>query len=295
MPTKSRPRRRLPESLTVRAVLACASDRLRLAGIQSPTVEAEWLLQHVLGVKRSGLYLDPDRALPVSERDRIDELLSLRCSRIPLQHLTGETEFRSLPFFVNRAVLIPRPETESLVDAALARLRGIVRLLDIGTGSGCIAISLARELPESSVVATDISRPATLVARANAVRNGVADRIGFWVGDLLQAVRPSARFDAILSNPPYIPRGEVETLQPEVRDHEPLIALDGGADGLCVHRRIAGTAGPFLRPGGWLLMEVGDGQMEAVVEVLRGSKAFEEIGQVSDLAGVLRVAVARKA
>lgn len=279
---------------TVRAALRWASEQLSQAGVESPSVDAERLLQHVLGVMRLDLHLRPDRPITPPEMARLKDALRRRCSHTPLQHLTGETEFWSLPFFVNDAVLIPRPETETLVEAALARLRDIrrPRIADIGTGSGCIAVSLARELPEGLVVATDVSPAALRVARANVLRNGV--RVRLIAGDLFKPFGPSAQFDAIISNPPYIRRDGIGALQPEVRDHEPRLALDGGEDGLSVHRRLVACAGRHLRPGGWLALEVGWWQIGAVVKMLRKSEDFEDVTRHKDLTGIERVAVARR-
>jgi release factor glutamine methyltransferase len=281
---------------TVRAALRWASEQLSQAGVDSPSADAERLVQHALGATRLDLYLHPDRPIAPPERARLRDALRQRCSRIPLQRVTGETEFWSLPFFVNDAVLIPRPETETLVEAALARLAGLPRprVIDVGTGSGCIAVSLARGLPEGLVVATDISPAALRVARRNALRNGVGDRVRPIAGDLLAPLAPSARFDAVVSNPPYIRCAELQGLQPEVRDHEPRLALDGGEDGLSVHRRLVACAGRHLRPGGWLALEVGAGQSGPVAELLKASGDFEEAARHRDLTGVERVLVARR-
>ncbi len=281
---------------TVRAALRWASEQLSQAGVDSPAADAERLVQHALGATRLDLYLHPDRPITPPERACLVDALRRRCSRAPLQHLTGETEFWSLPFFVNDAALIPRPETETLVEAALARLSGAPRprVADVGTGSGCLAVSLARSLPESLVVATDASPAALRVARINALRNGVGDRVRLVAGDLFDPFGPSARFDAVVSNPPYVRRDEIETLQPEVRDHEPRLALDGGEDGLSVHRRLAACAGRHLLPGGWLALEVGAGQSGPVAEMLKASEAFEEAACHRDLTGVERVLVARR-
>jgi release factor glutamine methyltransferase len=279
---------------TVNAALQEGSARLAQAGVENPTVDAERLVQHVLGVTRLDLYLHPDRPLAPSEDARLREALRQRCSRIPLQHLTGETEFWSLPFFVNDAVLIPRPETEALVEAVLARVRDIPRprIADIGTGSGCIAVSLAHERPEGLVVATDLSPDALRVARANALRNRV--RVGLIAADLFEPFAPSFQLDVIVSNPPYIRREGISTLQPEVRDHEPRLALDGGEDGFAIHRRLVACAGRHLRAGGWLALEVGWWQIGAVVKMLRGSEDFEDVTRHKDLTGIERVAVARR-
>lgn len=281
---------------TVRVALRWASEQLSQAGVESPSVDAERLVQHVLGATRLDLYLNPDRPITPPESARLRDALRRRCNRTPLQHLTGETEFWSLPFFVNNAVLIPRPETETLVEAALARLSGVPRprVIDVGTGSGCIAVSLACELPESLVVATDISLAALRVARLNALRHRVRDRIRCVAGDLLEPLGPSARFDAVVSNPPYVRRDEIGALQPEVRDHEPRLALEGGEDGLSAHRRLVARAGRHLRPGGWFVLEAGKGQIDAVADLLQKSEDFETVACVRDLTGIERVSVARR-
>lgn len=281
---------------TVGEALRWASDRLLSAGVDSPAVDAEILLGHVLKLRRLDLHLSANRLTTSDERDRLRDVLSHRCERTPLQYLTGETEFWSLPMFVSPAVLIPRPETEVLVETAAARLRGLRRptVADVGTGSGCIAVSLARDLPDCRILGIDLSPAALAVARANAHRHGLRDRVRFVACDLLEALPALPGLDAVVANPPYIPTGQIPGLQPEVRDHEPRLALDGGSDGLHTFRRLVADSWRRLRPGGWLVMEVGDGQMDPVCGLIRAAGGFEEPERRTDLAGVSRVVAARR-
>ena len=281
---------------TIRAALKFATDRLEKAGVESPSLVAERLLEFVFKISRVELYLEPDRTTTKDQQTRIQEILDKRCRHIPLQYLTGETEFWSLPFFVNRSVLIPRPETEILVEETLSRLDGTKkpRIIDVGTGSGCIAVSLAIEIQEAVVVATDISPDAVRIARTNARRNGVEDRVRILVGNQLDPFRLSGLFDAIVSNLPYIPDSQFRDLQPEVRVYEPRIALDGGEDGLDHYRRLIGCAGQYLRSSGWLLLEVGNTGVDPVKQIIRNTLIYEDISHVDDLAGLGRVVLARR-
>ena len=281
---------------TIRAALKFATDRLEKAGVESPSLVAERLLEFVFKISRVELYLDPDRTTTKDQQTRIQEILDERCRHIPLQYLTGETEFWSLPFFVNRSVLIPRPETEILVEETLSRLDGTKkpRIIDVGTGSGCIAVSLAIEIQEAVVVATDISPDAVRIARTNARRNGVEDRVRILVGNQLDPFRLPGLFDAIVSNLPYISDSQFRDLQPEVRVYEPRIALDGGEDGLDHYRRLIGCAGQYLRSSGWLLLEVGNTGVDPVKQIIRNTLIYEDISHVDDLTGLGRVVLARR-
>lgn len=274
---------------TVLKILQWTTDFFRDKGIESARRDAELLLGSSLKLDRVGVYLHFDRPLQESELTAYRALVVRRANREPLQYILGETEFWSLSFAVSPAVLIPRADTEVLVEEAL-RLNCGPRILDVGTGSGAIAVSLAHELVDAEVVALDISPEALLVAQANARRNGVDDRIVFLEGDLARL--PEGPFDLIVSNPPYIPAADVDGLMPEVRDFEPRRALDGGLDGLYPYRMLAAQACLCLAPGGWLLVEVGIDQALAVRQM------FAEAGLKDgfcrdDYGGVPRVVGAR--
>lgn len=280
---------RRPDRWTIRSVLAWTRDHLAGKGVGNPRLETEWILAEALGVDRVGLYLNFDKPLNDAERSAIREMVSRRARREPLQYILGSQEFAGLDFTVTPAVLIPRYDTELLLEEAASRLVGIERVLEIGTGSGCLAISLASRFPGLSVTATDISSAALSVARENARRHAVTVR--FLEGDLFSPVG-GERFSLILSNPPYIPTSDIPTLEPEVREYEPLTALDGGVDGLSCYRRLIPGALTHLTPGGWLLVEIGIGEGEGVRELFASSR-FCDIVTAVDTAGRERVVIGR--
>jgi len=274
--------------ITVRDALRDAERRLSSAGIDEARREAGWLLAHLLGTSAGALRLragEPHTAIA-----EYDELLRRRELREPLQYILGSEEFMGLTFQVTPAVLIPRFDTEVVVRAALSELHGCVRIADIGTGSGVIAIALAHRLPQAEVIAVDISPEALAVAAGNAKAHGVADRVTFRQGDLLSPLA-GERLDAIVSNPPYIRADEIPDLMPEVRDWEPRLALSPGPDGLACYRELARQAGGYLQSGGQLAVEVGAGQAAAV------QRMFAEAGFVTsvypDTAGIPRAVVGR--
>ena len=279
------------------ALVREGADLLRAGGVAEPERDAERLLGHLLGLDRAALHAEPARAVGAEEANRFRDLVQRRAAREPLQHLTGEQEFWSLSFRVTPDVLIPRPETEHLVEALLRlRLRPEPLLLDLGTGSGCLAIAAAREIPGALVVATDIESAALEVARGNALRHGLSERITFLRGDLFAPLigrRWERGFDVILSNPPYVPEADWKGLEPEVREHEPKGALTPGADGLAIHRRLAVGAASWLRPGGMLLAEIGSGQGETARALYAPPAPLELVAIEPDLAGIPRVIVAR--
>ncbi|HEU4403076.1 MAG TPA: peptide chain release factor N(5)-glutamine methyltransferase [Candidatus Polarisedimenticolia bacterium] len=276
---------------------------LARAGIPTAALDAEILLAHILGVGRPHLHARPEEPVRPEDARRYAELLTRRAARVPLQYLTGVQEFWSLPFHVTPAVLIPRPETELLVEA-FVRLnqRPDPMVIDVGTGSGCLAIAVAHEAPGALVHATDLSEEALGVARLNASDNDVAGRIAFYHGDLLAPLRGlglEGRADFILSNPPYIAEADLPGLEPEVGRHEPRLSLTPGADPLLIHRRLAREAPPFLKPGGHLLVEIGRGQEEALPGIYGATPApgagrLEVIEVRPDLAGIPRLLVARR-
>jgi release factor glutamine methyltransferase len=288
---------------SVAECLASGTFLLERAGIQSARLDAECLLAHLLTCPRWLVVLEERRRLTRGQFGRYLRLLQRRERREPLAYLLGTREFWSLPLAVASGVLIPRPETETLVESALAACAEVSPaspggpiIIDLCTGTGAIAIALARELPEARVFATDISRRALRVARANAEAHGVADRITLLRGNLwraLEGVLSDGQADLIVSNPPYIPSGVIGTLMPEVR-WEPRRALDGGPDGLRFHREIIVTAPRYLRPGGFLLVEIGDDQATAARRFLEENGGFEGCRVVQDLAGRDRVIVARR-
>lgn len=281
--------------LTLGEATRRAAEHLSSRGIATARLDAELLMAHALGITRLQLHLDFDRPLTEGERARARALIVRRARREPVAHITGEREFFSLAFEVTPDVLVPRPETELLVETVL-ELESQGRLpsgplLDIGTGSGCLAVALAHGLPSRQVVGTDISRAALAVARRNAARHGVEGRVEFIEGDL--AAESAGPFAAIVSNPPYIAEAERSSLAPEVL-REPGVALFGGADGLDVIRRLVAAAAPLLVPLGWLVIEAGHGQAAAVAALVRNTHTCEEVRTLRDLAGIQRAIVARR-
>ncbi len=277
-------------------VLANTERSLAEAGVPDPRADAEWLLASVLNTSRSGIYVNAQRPLTPVQYDRLRALVHERRSRVPLQHLLGETEFFSLPFYVGPDALIPRPETEILVETLIDRLdiHTGPTVLDVGTGAGPIAVALAHALPRSRLIASDISKKALRLAARNARRNAVRQRIAFVCADLLVAFRSRAVFHAIVSNPPYIASADLPGLQPEVRNFDPLLALDGGSDGLAFHRSIIARAPAHLCPGGWLALEVADGAAPEVVNLLQKSSGLIPERTIPDLTGTERILLARK-
>ena len=281
----------MAESWTVLKLLRWTADYFAGRGIDSPRLDAELLLADALGLDRVGLYLNFERPLLAGELANFREKVKRRADREPLAYILGHTEFWSLPLTVTPDVLIPRPDTELLVEQALALGGEGPRALDVGTGSGALAIALAHERPQWTITAIDISPAALAVAMENARGNGVAERITFVATDL--AKLPAGPFDLIVANPPYIPHGELATLMPEVRDYEPHLALDGGKDGFDAYRALARQAGGVLAPGGWLLVEVGHDQAAAVQELFNEA-GLREIFAARDLAGIERVVGGRR-
>jgi len=253
--------------VTVLEVIQRSANYLAERGVESPRLQVELILAQVLHTPRLKLYLDFNRTLTEPEADAARLMVKRRGQREPLQHILGSTSFCGLEIEVNSHVLIPRPETEILAERAWNLLNAQPLVLDLGTGSGCIAIAIAHHCRTAIVHATDISPAALDTARRNAKRHNVVDRISFYEGALFQSVAPGTQYQLIVTNPPYIPTAEIADLQPEVRDHDPGAALDGGPDGLAIIREIAANAPQFLVPGGTLLLEFGDGQGAAVREL----------------------------
>jgi release factor glutamine methyltransferase len=269
-------------------LLRWTADFFRQHGVAQPRLDAELLLAHVVGGTRMELYTGFEKPLADDERARYRELVRRRAKeRIPLAYLTGQREFWSLPFRVSEDVLIPRPETETLVKAAIDQKPR--RVLELGVGSGCIAAALARELPNAEIVAVDVSPRALELARENLAALALSDRVELVLADGLRDV--AGTFDLVVSNPPYVTTAELAGLQPEVR-HEPVLALDGGADGLDVIRRLCADAPAKLDRPGALALEIGQGQAAEVEALLRRSGALD-VETKTDLAGIQRVILGR--
>jgi release factor glutamine methyltransferase len=263
---------------TIRRLLDWTEKFLREKGIESPRLDAQILLAHTLGCKRIDLYVRSDEEPSEERRNAFKALIRKRVDGCPVAYLVGRREFYQLDFEVSPDVLIPRPETEFLVMEALRRLKGMEspRVLDIGTGTGCIALSIARHRPTVRLTATDMSAPALTMARRNAERLGVADRVRFLEGDLF-APLAAETFDLIVSNPPYVAAAEFAGLPREVRDYEPRLALDGGGDGLDVYRRLIAETPKHLVAAGYLLLEIGATQERAVRELIERQRNFASI------------------
>jgi release factor glutamine methyltransferase len=280
-----------PQTWTIEGVIRWAADDFRARGIEKPRLDAEVLLAHALGTTRMQLVLDAKRPLAPEELARFRDHVKRRRAREPVAYLLGTREFYGRPFRVDKRVLIPRPDTETLVDVALARTEGCslsMRALDLCTGSGCVAVTLARQRPTACVHATDLSDDALAVARDNALRLG-AYTVSFRRGDLFDALPAECGpFDVIVSNPPYIATPEVEALDRDIKEFEPRLALDGGADGLDVVRRIIDLAPPRLARGGFLAIEVGAGEAAAAAKAFE-ARGFTHVNVTRDLARIERV------
>lgn len=295
MPSES-PSAPLPIVWTIKSLLNWTTDYLAKKGIENPRADAQILLAHVLKCNKVDLIIRYNEEPREAERARFRELIQRRVASWPVAYLVGSRDFYLLSFEVSPDVLIPRPDTETLVLEALGFLKPLNKpaILDIGTGSGCIAVSIAHQKKDSLVTAIDISPDALAVAKRNASKHCVAERITFFQGDLFAPLPPGRSFDLIVSNPPYIAQGEFAGLAPDVRDHEPRVALDGGPDGLAFYRRIAMGAGKYLLPGGKLLIEIGYSQEEAVRGIFGFQNELELGSTLKDVAAHPRVIAAKK-
>lgn len=287
------------EVWTVSRLLGWTKEYLARQGVDQPRLCAEVLLAHVLGCQKIDLYTRFEEKPSEGERAALRELVRRAAQQEPIAYLVGEKEFFSLAFIVTPAVLIPRPETETLVQEALDRLRSgpsrASRVLDLATGSGCIAVTLARQCSQVTVVACEISAEASEVARRNAERHGVGDRVEVRVGDLYAVLRADDEpFELVTANPPYLSRQELAKLPATVRDYEPQAALVAGDDALAVHRRIIAGCGDWLSAGGWLLLEVAFNQAEAVRGLLAAQPGFDQLHGARDGLGYERVLCARR-
>jgi release factor glutamine methyltransferase len=280
-----------PRIWTVEALLRWVTEDLRGRGIESPRLDAELLVAHALSTTRLQLVVGSQRMLDAPELARLRELVRRRRLREPMAYILGVREFYGRAFRVDRRVLVPRPDTEALVDVALERTREMsmcMRALDLCTGSGCVAVTLARERPTSLVVATDVSEEALALARENALRLG-AYNLAFRRGDLFAAVEPACRFDLVTANPPYVPSTEMAQLAPDIREYEPRVALDGGGDGLAIlHRIVADAPAHLAHRHGVLAVEVGAGEARAVAAIFERA-GFVDIEVRRDYARIERV------
>jgi release factor glutamine methyltransferase len=280
----------IPTRWTIRNILQWTARYFSQKGVAAPRLDAEVLLAHALGVDRLFLYLNLDQPLPGPERARYRTLAARRAGREPVALITGTKEFWSIPFKISRGVLIPRPDTETLVQAVLDHAANLPapRILEIGTGSGCVATATAHEKQDARITATDVSLVALSLAAENLKAAGVSNCVRLLCCDIFDALRPGPNFELICSNPPYVPSGVIPTLEPEAARFEPELALDGGPDGLDVIRRVAARAGDFLKEGGALILEIGDGQEESVERILADA-GFRAPRIFKDLAGRPRV------
>jgi release factor glutamine methyltransferase len=275
---------------TIEEVLRWATDDFRARGVDSPRLDAELLLGRATGLSRIQLIVEARKELEPDQLASFRDLVKRRRAREPIAYILGKREFYGHEFRVDRRVLVPRPDTEALVETALSRTRHVslaMRALDLCTGSGCVAISLALDRPTSLVLATDRSDDALAVAKDNALRLG-AYRVAFRQGDLYAAVPPACRFDVVTANPPYIATGDLPGLMVDVRDFEPRLALVGGADGLDLVRRVVAGAAPFLVPGGVLAVEVGAGQATATAALFERA-GYGQVETRRDYARIERV------
>lgn len=283
--------------MKIRKIYQEAVERLRTAGIEDATIDAGILLSHLLGCNRAELFIG-DRIVSPELVVQFEQVLSRRLVREPVAYILGEQEFWSLPFFVTPDVLIPRPETEHVVEAVLkVKTSGELPdgpVLDLGTGSGILAVCLALELPDRQVVAIDRSRQALKVADVNIRRHGVSSRVHCVNASWLEALRVQPIFSVVVSNPPYVAEEALSSLQPEVRNFEPSLALDGGAKGHREIERISRDLDKVLVAGGWFFMEIGFDQEEYVLELFRSISYFDSIHVLRDYAGLPRVLQARR-
>ncbi len=269
-------------------VLTWATSDFKKRGFHRPRLEAEVLLSHVLHCGRLDLYTGFDRPLVEAELSKYREMISRRRDGEPAAYITGHKEFWSLDFEVDSQVLVPRPDTEILVEAALERTQKSGRILDLGTGSGCIAVAMASERPNIIIDAVDISKGACRIAQSNAQKHGVENRVQIIEGDLFEPLPPNSAYMAIVANPPYIPNAEIEHLDQEVQK-EPYLALAGGPDGLSIIRRIISEAPGFLEPNGWLIIEIDPRQKSELIHNVGLASLGAKGRIIRDLAGHDRV------
>jgi release factor glutamine methyltransferase len=280
-------------------ILNQAVEKLRLAGIDRPRTNAELLLGAALNKDKVDLYLDKDRILTSDEIEKFNQYIEERISGRPAQYIIGMVEFFGLEFKVDQRVLIPRPETETLVEVVIEKLANNEnpKIIDLGTGSGAIAISLAKNLKSSFIYAIDLSKDALVVAKENAMRNKVENKIEFFCGDLFEPLKNKnlgGQIDCVVSNPPYVTKDEFERLPKEIKDYEPIVALKTDEEGTSFHGKIIENSLDFLNKSGILALEVGLGQANKVADLIRNRKDFDNAEIKKDLGGIERIVVSRK-
>ena len=289
----------MSEQWTILKLIKWTADYLSKKGIDTARLDAELMLAYLLKTDRTRLYMNFDQPLTKDELSNFKKLLERRAKHEPLQYITEHQEFWSLSFKVSPSVLIPRPETELLVEESIMELsksfpeEESIEILDIGTGSGALAAALASELKGAHLTGVDISPEAARLARENIEANNLSSSVSILEGDLFEPVGDKS-FHLIVSNPPYIPHGDLDSLQPEVAEFEPLSALDGGDDGLDYYRRIIPESLKYLIPGGWLMLEHGKGQSGDIISIFKERSAFTDIESINDLAGIDRVVKGRR-
>ena len=279
---------------TIASLLRSGEAELAAAEIPDARREASSLLAAALECDRAFLIAHPEHVPETRSRKRYFDHISRRSRREPFHYITGKKEFYGLEFTVTPAVLIPRPETEMLAEHAIKLLRNIEksRFCEVGVGSACISVSVLANVTRASGVGLDISEPAIEVATQNVLRHDIGSRFELRVSDVFAGLRPAEKFDLIVSNPPYVPVGDIDGLQPEVRDHEPIVALTGGEDGLSVVRRLIADSPPFLKPGGTLMFEIGFSQAGAVLQMF-APDIWSSAGTETDFQGIPRIVTAR--
>ena len=281
-------------------IISLTEEYFAKKGVESARVDAEILMGHILQCKRFELYMRHDQPLKAHELDSYRELAKKRASGVPVQHLTGEQDFYALKLQVSEKTLIPRPETEILVESifntiAKEKNPANLKVLELGTGTGAISIALANGWPNAEIWAVDLSLDALDVARGNVNYHGLSERIHLLHGDLFEPVENDGlEFDLIVSNPPYIPSAEISTLSTEVKDHEPHLALNGGNDGLDIIRKIVNQSAKYLKNNSWVFLEIGDGQGESTLEILNSAEIFDNSQILPDLSGRERIASAKR-
>jgi release factor glutamine methyltransferase len=281
-------------SATVGATLREGVRQLESAAVPSAPLAAELLFMHVLDRERTFLYAHPEQPITPAQAEAFFSLIKKRAAGTPTQYLTGKQEFWGMDFEVTPDVLIPRPETEHIIEVAVSRIgeprrNNPLRIADVGTGSGCIAVALAKEFPHANIFATDISPAALAVAKRNASRHNFATRITFHECDLLDGIPQHPSFDIIVSNPPYVARKDAATLRIDVREHEPEIALFAGEDGMAIYPLLIAQAAEHLTEGGLLVLELGAGLFEPVSDLLEARSGWTRVSATQDLAGIPRV------
>ncbi len=290
-----------PKTWQIKDLLKVSADYLKSKGIENPRLNAEVLLAHQLNLERIHLYLNFNQPLTEKEISGYRSLIRRRVSPEPLQYITGTQEFWSLDFLVDRHVLIPRPETEIAVEQAITLAKPIVQegkqslqILDLGTGCGAISIALATEMPGALIWATDISEKALNLARRNALKHDVSDRLRFRHGDLWGPfLKDDCLFDIVVSNPPYVTSGEYNDLSPDIRDNEPRLALDGGEDGMYYIKKIIKGAHDFMNLGGWIILEMAPDQTQEALTIMDQTGDYEKMARIKDYSRSYRVVIAR--